>query len=252
MNGLGQAFGYGLLASSALVLGALAGALWRPPKRLTGTLLAFASGTLIAAVALELLPEARELSGLWGAALGLLAGAATFVLLNTWLDRKAAPVASGGAEAGAKEPRPDVIGEASRGLGLALLASVTLDGLPENLALGASLQTGASVALLIAIFASNLPEAMAGAVAMRESGRSRGFAIGIWSAAALVLTAAVLLGHAAGAIDPRWLGTALAFAGGAVLASLADTLMPEAFERGRPYNAFATCAGFFLSFALAG
>jgi hypothetical protein len=37
----------------------------------------------------------------------------------------------------------------------------------------------------------------------------------------------------------------------AVLASLADTLMPEAFEHGRPLNAFATAAGFFLSFVLA-
>ncbi|HEV3496272.1 MAG TPA: zinc permease, partial [Actinomycetes bacterium] len=51
--------------------------------------------------------------------------------------------------------------------------------------------------------------------------------------------------------DPSTLAFPLAFAGGAVLAALADTLMPEAFERGRPFNAFATCAGFFLAFVLA-
>jgi ZIP family zinc transporter len=47
------------------------------------------------------------------------------------------------------------------------------------------------------------------------------------------------------------LAFALGFAGGAVLASLADTLMPEAFEHGRPLNAFSTAAGFFLSYVLA-
>ena len=36
-----------------------------------------------------------------------------------------------------------------------------------------------------------------------------------------------------------------------MLASLADTLMPEAFEHGKPWNSFATAAGFFLSFMLA-
>jgi len=34
-------------------------------------------------------------------------------------------------------------------------------------------------------------------------------------------------------------------------ASLADTLMPEAFEHGKPWNSFATAAGFFLAFMLA-
>lgn len=60
------------------------------------------------------------------------------------------------------------------GIGLSLLAAVTLDGIPENLVLGVSLVGGASLSLLVAIFFSNLPEALVGAVAMREAGqRSR-------------------------------------------------------------------------------
>ena len=59
------------------------------------------------------------------------------------------------------------------GVGLALLAAVTLDGVPENLALGVSLVGGLSLSLLVAIFFSNLPEALVGAVAMRESEPSR-------------------------------------------------------------------------------
>jgi len=87
---------------------------------------------------------------------------------------------------------------------------------------------------------------------MRDADRSRGFVVAVWTVTTLVLALAVVVGRAAlgGAADET-LALLLAFAGGAVLASLADTLMPEAFEHGRPWNAFATVAGFFLSFILA-
>ncbi len=76
--------------------------------------------------------------------------------------------------------------------------------------------------------------------------------LGIWSACAALLALGVVAGRAlGGGLSPEFLAVALGFAGGAVLASLADTLMPEAFEKGRPFNAFATAAGFFLSFVLA-
>jgi ZIP family zinc transporter len=137
-------------------------------------------------------------------------------------------------------------------VGWALLAAVTLDGVPENLALGVSLVEGASLTLLVAIFFSNLPESLVGAVAMRQEDRSTREVMAIWLACAALLTIAVILGRAlAGGLSDSVLAVALAFAGGAVLASLADTLMPEAFEHGRPLNAFATAGGFFLSFVLA-
>jgi ZIP family zinc transporter len=137
-----------------------------------------------------------------------------------------------------------------------LLAAVTLDGVPENLALGVSLagaEEGASgvIALLVAIFVSNFPESLVGAVAMRSGRRSRRFVIGIWTVAAVLLSVAVVVGRVvADAMSPGTLAFALSFAGGAVLASLADTLMPEAFERGRPFNAMATAVGFLLAFVL--
>jgi zinc transporter, ZIP family len=284
-----EAVVFGLLASSALVIGGALGSYWRPSTLVTGAMLAFASGTLISALAFELFPEAVELGGLRAAGWGLLAGAATFVVINAWLDSRVAPpqaiedepgAGSAGAEgesgadaeaaatargdtelpeelAGAQAEQRQKVAVASQGVGLALLAAVTLDGVPENLALGVSLAGeeatgGGSLALLVAIFASNFPEALVGAVAMRSQGRSTGYAVGLWAATAVLLTLAVIVGRQALAnAEPSTLAFPLAFAGGAVLASLADTLMPEAFERGRPLNAFATAAGFFVSFALA-
>jgi len=127
---------------------------------------------------------------------------------------------------------------------------------PENLALGVSLadpeSAGGSLALLVGIFAANFPEALVGAVALREQGRSVRATAGLWLATALLLVPAVVVGRVALAgAEPSTLAFPLSFAGGAVLAALADTLMPEAFERGRPFNAFASCVGFFVAFVLA-
>ena len=236
---------YGLAASSALVIGALIGTRFDPPRWVTGTLLAFASGALISALAFELFEEAFHLGGAARSGIGLLAGAAAFVVADSLLDLYVA------GEPGPHQ-RELTGGGARSGVGWALLAAVTLDGVPENLALGVSLVEGASITLLIAIFFSNLPESLVGAVAMRQEGRGSGTVIGTWIACAVLLTLAVVLGRAvAGGLDDSVLALALGFAGGAVLASLADTLMPEAFEHGRPANAFATAAGFFLSFVLA-
>jgi ZIP family zinc transporter len=236
---------YGLAASSALAIGAVIGTFWSAPKRVTGVLLAFASGALISALAFELFEEAFQLGGAVRSGLGLLAGAAAFVAMDTTLDRYVT-----GHEG--PEEREVAAAGARGGVGFALLAAVTLDGVPENLALGVSLVEGASLTLLVAIFASNLPESLVGAQAMREQGLRPRTVITTWLACAVLLALAVVLGRGVGAgFSDEVLAIALGFAGGAVLASLADTLMPEAFEHGRPLNAFATAAGFFLSFVLA-
>jgi ZIP family zinc transporter len=225
---------FGLAASSALVIGAVAGAYWTPPKPLLASALAFASGALITALAFDLFQESFE-RGAWLSAIGLLLGAATFVAADELLDRYIEG-ASGGVSA------------------FALLAGVTLDGIPENMALGVSLleTSGAgALTLLVAIFFSNLPEALGGAVGMRQQGRSRRFAIGVWSATAVVLAAAVVLGNfALSGMGEGPLAVLLSFAGGAVLASLADTLMPDAYREGGKWVAFATTAGFLLSFLI--
>ena len=230
-----SAFIFGLVASSALVIGAVAGAYWTPPRPLIASALAFASGALITALAFDLFQESFKHGGAWLSSIGLLLGAAAFVVADEALDR----YIKGGGGVSA----------------FALLAAVTLDGIPENMALGVSLlemSGGGTLTLLVAIFLSNLPESLGGAVGMRQQGRSRRFAIGVWSATAVVLAVAVVLGNVAlSSAGEGALAALLSFAGGAVLASLADTLMPDAYREGGKWVAFATAAGFLLSFLIA-
>ena len=191
---------FGLIASSALVIGGAIGAYQRPPERLVAVALAFASGALITALATDLFVDPFRTGGALFAGIGLLTGAAAFVLADSLLDRYVK-------------------------------------------------RAGGSV--LVAIFASNLPEALGGAVSMMDQGRTRGFAIIVWAVTAVILAAAVVLGNAAlSGVSHESLSVLLAFAGGAVLASLADTLMPDAYREGGKLVAFATAAGFFVSFVI--
>ena len=91
---------FGLVASSALVIGAVAGAYWTPPRLVLASALAFASGALITALSFDLFQESFERGGAWLSALGLLAGAATFVAADELLERHI-----GGAGAGSR-PSP--------------------------------------------------------------------------------------------------------------------------------------------------
>lgn len=216
-------------ASLPLTLGALLGVVWKPPRAVLAVALAFASGALISAVSFDLFEESYRGGGAVRAGLGFAAGALLFVVVDTLLDRRM----RGGAA------------------GFALLAGVTLDGVPENTALGVSLVEGGSIALLVAVFASNFPEALTGAAKMLDQGRSRRSIILLWTGATVLLALAVVVGRLAfaGATDAA-LSLPLAFAAGAVLASVVDTLAPEAFEDGGPYVALASAGGFVTAFML--
>jgi ZIP family zinc transporter len=200
----------------------------------TAALLAFASGALITAVAFELFEVAFEHGGAWRAGIAFFAGATAFIVVDAWLEKRVRDRhAAGGA------------------IGFAVLAAVTLDGLPENVAMGVSLIEDGGAALLIAIVASNFPEAVAGAQKMREAGLPARNVVLIWTATAVLLALAVVIGYGAlSDLDDSTLAWPLGFAAGAVLASLADTLMPEAFEEAKsdPRIAYFTALGFLVSF----
>jgi ZIP family zinc transporter len=235
---MGEALFWGLVAGSSLVLGGLIGLYVQLPSRWIGVIMAFGAGVLISAVAYELVGEAVDTAaGGGGVALGLFAGALTFFAGDALIGRL-------GGDAG---------GDAAGGSALAIVLGTVLDGIPETAVLGLSLLTGegVSVAVLAAVFLSNLPEAIAATIGLAAAGWTSGRALGLWALVAVVCAVAALAGYVLlDGASPRTIAIVLAFAGGAVLTMLADAMMPEAFERGGKLAGLATTLGFALAFAI--
>lgn len=235
------AAGWGLLAGSALLLGALLGYLVRVPAGVIAAVMGFGSGVLMSAVAFDLIDEAHELGGLVPTAGGAAFGAVVYTAANVYLASRGARhrKRSGGLQPSESE---------QAGSGTAIAVGALLDGIPESVVIGASLIGGGGVSAVTvaAVFISNVPEGLSSAAGMRRAGRSRVYVFGLWTGIALVSGLAALLGNVvlAGA-DPAWLAGITAFAGGAILA-----MIPEAFENAHLLVGLVTVAGFLTAFAL--
>ncbi len=227
------ALGWGSLAASSLVLGALAAFAREWSRRQVGAVLAFGAGALISAVSFELWEEGFAIGGLGWTGLGLALGALTYFACDSALERRAPA------------------GEGDTGTALALGAF--LDGIPEQLVLGIGLAGGAgvSVALLVAIFASNLPEAIGSAAEMAKGGRSRRSVLGLWLGVAAACAGATVVGYlvadsASGGLHAGING----FAAGALLVMLIDSMVPAASrDAGRPAG-LITVLGFAVAAVL--
>jgi zinc transporter, ZIP family len=241
---MGEAFFWGLVAGSSLIIGGFVALRAPITRRLVGLVMAFGAGVLLSAVAYELVQEAFETSaGDGGIALGLLAGSLVFFGAEVAIDRlgKRRPArAAPGAESTAQAGR-------------ALVLGIVLDGIPESLVLGLTvLEAGTvSVAFLVAVFIANLPEAIAATAALERAGRHPKRIMRFWMLVALGFGLASLLGYVVlDSASPRTVAIVLAFAGGAVLTMLANTMMPEALHHGGRLAGLLTTLGFALAFGI--
>jgi zinc transporter, ZIP family len=204
----------------------------------------FGAGVLISAVAYELVDDAFEAAdGFAVVAAGLFAGAATFFVGDLMIDRMG----------GADRKRSEATSAAAGGAALAIVLGIVLDGVPESAVIGLTLLEGAgvSVAMIVAVFLSNLPEAIAATTGLARSGWSRQRIFGLWALVMIVSGLSALVGYVVfDGAGPRALAFVLAYAGGAILTMLADTMMPEAFERGGKLTGLATTLGFAVAFAI--
>jgi ZIP family zinc transporter len=230
----------GALSASSLLLGA-ALAIWlRPSNRVVGLVMGFGSGTLISALAYELVPAAAR--GDFPVVLGLAVGALTFYFADRVID-----------DHGGKH-RKSIAAKKPAGTGLAIFLGTLLDGIPESLVLGMSLALGGTVgvAFVVAVVISNLPEGMAGSKSMADAGMSRSMIFGMWSALVAASAFAAALGYWLIIVESGIQGAGVeAFAAGAMLTMLADTMMPEAFAHGGPVVGLVTTCGFVVATALA-
>ena len=224
-------FAVAVAVSSALIAGALWGLYGHLGDRTEGFVLAAGGGALMLSAVLELIVPAQAATTLAVTASAVMLGAVTFAAVDYLIDER------WGDEGGA-----------------GLLAAVTLDGVPENLALGVAL-IGAGLsevgALAAAIFLSNLPEAAGGAKRMHESGWPDSRVLALWFVTALLLTAATVAGNLLLRNAPEEaLALVRAFAGGAVIASLATEIFPKAYRRDHHMAGFATALGLLAALAL--
>ena len=239
---MGESFFWGTFAASSLLLGGLY-SLWFPiPRRALGLVMAFGAGVLISAVAFELVEDAFNTSaGSGGVAVGLLAGSIVFFAGDAFIDRL------GG------EQRKDAGGGQAEGSALAIVLGIVLDGIPESLVLGLTvLEAGkVSAAFLVAVFLSNLPEAIAATTGLSDAGWKKSRLLGLWVLVMLVSGLAALAGYAfLDTASERIIAFVLSFAAGAILTMLADTMMPEAFEHGGKLVGLFTTLGFALAFGI--
>ena len=216
-----------LVVSGALVVGAAWGIYGKLPTRVEGFLVALAGGALLLSVTSELIEPSIAKSSVFHAMLGVGAGAIVFAVADYLIDEKWGSNSGGG-----------------------LLAAITLDGIPESLALGGA--GGMEVAALAgSILLSNLPEAAGGARAMTSDGRSKGTVMLLWIGTAALLALAAIIGNLAlTGVGEGTLAVIRCFAAGAVVASLATEVFPQAFREDRHWAGIATALGVILAFSL--
>lgn len=234
---------WGLFAGGALVLGAGIAWLVRVPPVLAYAVMAFGAGVLVSALAFDLVDEAADTGGVLPTVLGFLAGALAYVGGNVLLARRGARhrKRSGDQQKG------------EQGSGTAIALGALLDGVPESVVLGLSLLGGhgVGVPVLAAVFISNLPEGLSSTVGMKRAGRSSRFVFGVWIAIALAagLAGAVGVLLLEGASDDV-VAAITAVAAGAILAMIADTMIPEAFEETQLWTGLIATLGFITAFAM--
>jgi zinc transporter, ZIP family len=238
---MGEAALWAFLGAASLLIGMALVFLLRPGQRTIGLIMAFGAGAMISAVSFELVEEALEAGEPVLATLGLAVGAVAFFVGDRLLTRR------GGGD------RKRSTGEQSAGSPLAIVLGAALDGVPESLIVGMSLVLGGgvSVSFVAATFLSNLPEAMAATRGLGEAGWPRSRITRLWVLVVAVSVAAGVFGYV---LFESSTGTGTfiqAFAAGALLTMLADTMMPEAFEFGGKAVGLFTVAGFAAALALA-
>jgi ZIP family zinc transporter len=172
---------------------------------------------------------------------GLVAGALVFFAGDWWIDQRG----------GNRRKSPT---GAQQGAGAsALVLGALLDGIPESAAIGVSLLGGGGVgvAMVAAVFLSNVPESMSASAGMRQSGRSTRMILLTWGAVTVASTVAAGLGYGLlGSAPGELVAGVQAFAAGAILTMLADTMVPEAVEHAGALVGLVTAVGFTCAFLL--
>jgi zinc transporter, ZIP family len=225
-----EAFGWGFLAQSSLLVAGLLVCWVKVPTKLVGILGGFGAGAMIAAVSFDLLPEAEAHIEPWQTGVWMLVGVAVFLLADAFVERRFGSEGSGGA--------------------MGIVVGSVVDGVPESAILGIQVGAGLTISLsfVAAVFISNIPQAIAPSADLAAGGWSPRRLGGLWLLVVLACGVAAALGFLGTDLTGAVQGDrAAALAAGGLLAMLTNSLMPFSFERGGALAGAATALGFCLS-----
>lgn len=236
-----EAFAWGIVAGSSVLLGAAVALRRPPPTRLLGLMMGFGAGVLISALAYDLVAKAfavAEDRGIW---IGLVAGAVAFYLGDMALERWA--------------PNTDAQREWYRGRNGSIMGIVVFEvvfsRIPESVVVGLSLLSGHGVspAVVVAVFLATLPDAIASTAGLSHDGMRRSRILLLWTGTLLVSGLASVAGYELiGATTPAIVALVLAFAAGIVLNRLTNAMVPEAAQLAGRAAGLATTLGFAVAF----
>jgi len=239
---MAAAFGWGTLAASSLVIGAVFALLFRISLRAIGLIMAFGSGVLISALSFDLVQEAIDKSSGHGWVVGgFFAGCLVFFGGDLLIDRL------GGGK------RKDADGGQAGGSSLAIVLGSVLDGIPESMVIGLTIFEGGAVgaAYLVAVFISNLPESISSTAGLLTSGWQHSRILWMWIAITLISGLASLAGYGLFQDSPpSTVAFVDAFAAGAILTMLSSSMMPEAYQHGGKWVGVVTTLGFAVAFTI--
>ena len=234
---------YSFLAGFSLILGVIIGTVFKIGQRTIAAIMAFGSGVLICALTFGLMEEAFKHGGFDAIVIGFLIGGVVFIGGDFLVHRY-------GGRNHKKRKHFKSVRESN---GKAIILGASLDGIPESIALGLSLleKNGIGLLMLAAIFLSNLPESISSIGDLRKEGFSTKKIYFMWSIVSIgSIVAAVLSYIFLKNINLNMRGIIESFASGAILAMLADSMMPEAYEEGGYLIGFLTMLGFLTAFIL--
>jgi ZIP family zinc transporter len=211
--------------------------------RWTALIMAFGAGAIISAAAYQLVlgSVAEQTGQYYLVGLGIAAGALTFYFADRWVDHL------GGAD------RLDFDGAQASGSGTGILLGSLLDGVPESLVLGMSLvhSPQVSLAFIFAVAISNIPQGLGGTTGMLASGWTKRKITRMWLAVCALSILAAAIGYAAAQMFTGVSGAlADAFAAGALLVMLTDSMIPESYEHGGRETGLALVIGFSVAVAV--
>jgi ZIP family zinc transporter len=229
--------------------GALVGIYTKINKKTIAAIMAFGSGVLISALSLDLMEDAHAAGGFLAVSIGFVLGGLFYVIGDYFIDNAGGHARKSVHSKLHKKRNPGVVAIS----GMALFLGAMLDGIPESSAIGINLLSGTNMGILLlaAVFLSNFPEGISGAIGMKEAGKSKKYILSLWLSIVIISGLSSLVGFAfLGHSSEHFQAATMAFAAGAILAMITDTMIPEAFDRGGRFVALMAVFGFLVAFII--